>query len=176
VRGITTNDNWPVAYMDNYQYVLVDTDSKKGSKLINDVVNQNVKFPDEFAENLTLGYTLLRFDDPKIVRRGFEHAKKALEIDPTQSAMNSLRYAANLPAVRKEAIEYIEAFVKDLQENKETYSRQGGYLKRISAGIVALEHLYSLNKRRNPKLAKKYRELSNAFVVERKDMYNKSKW
>lgn len=171
-RGLTTTKNWPVAYMDNYQYIFVDADTEKGGALINDVVNQKVKFPDEFTKNLTLGYNLLRLSDPKVQTRGFEHTKKALEIDPCRNAMINLTHAAGIGQLRQAANSYIQKYLKDFQDNKETYTKQGGYLKKLSAAIIALEHI----SKANPASAKEYRRIGQGYMKERSKVYNNAKW
>ncbi len=86
--------------------------------------------------------------------------------------MNNLRYAANIPRLRQAVNSYIQKYLKDFQDNKETYSKQGGYLKRLSAAIIALEHL----RKANPAMAKDYLSSGRGYMRERTSVYNNSKW
>ena len=90
--------------------------------------------------------------------------------------MNNLRHTAGIARLRQAANSYIQKYLKDFRDDKETYAEQGGYLKRLSAAIIAIEHIGSQYRKANPALAKEYRRIGEEYIRERTNVYNNSKW
>ena len=92
--GLQTQTNWRTAYMDNTQFLLIDIDTPQGRKLLDDILNQQAKFPNEFSKELTLAKNMLAFKDEDPVAPRAAACQKAFEIDSSQAPMQLLVHEA----------------------------------------------------------------------------------
>ena len=175
---LPAHPDWQCVYIDSFQQMYVDTSTKKGEKLYSDMMEGKAEFPNEFAMNLTLGKNYLRLLDTEMSRKGFEHAKKAFEIDncfaPMQQLINEV--AMRHVHLKKEANDFIEKYLIDFIANRETLKSGKGYLKKLDAAWGAASHLSNVYAKSNPQLAKKYEQLNKELVVERQTISEKIRW
>jgi hypothetical protein len=167
--------NWRTAYMDNYQFLLIDTDTPQGRQLLDDILNQKAKFPNAFSGELTLGKNLLALRDEGLSKRGLDHVMNAFEIDNSQAPMLLL---VNEAAVRHEhlraaATTYIAAWMDRFIANKEVYATEGGYTKKLVAAMIAANYLAATG---NPEYRKKYGGLDDIYKEEQQLISQKSRW
>jgi hypothetical protein len=176
VKALKKNKNWATVYTDTYQRMFIDTDAPKGKALISDVLNQKVKFPNELSRNLTLGHILIGASDPRLSQAGCEYLKKALKIRPSQIPMMELIYAAGYKHLRNSARAGIKEYFERFAKNKEAWSKQGGYEKKLTSAIMAARYLASKTSRTNPELSKQYNNRAAEYTKERPRISNKSRW
>lgn len=172
--SIMTQSNWRTAFMDNYQFLVFDKDTPKGKKLLADILNKKVKFPNEFSRNLTMAKNLLLFSDPSRSRQGLDYAIKAFEIDNSQGPMQLLIHdvAGRHPHLKARANARIRKYMDDFINDKDTYAKQGGYVTKLIAAIVAADHL----SRQSTQSRKKYRALANEYKNEHILIGKNSRW
>ncbi|MBN1457347.1 MAG: hypothetical protein JW912_05810 [Sedimentisphaerales bacterium] len=175
-RGLSSTNNWRIAYLDNSQYLYIDTDTSKGKELISKVINQQAIYPDEFSEFLSIGYNLLFLADEKASLKGFEYIVKALEIDPSETSMRMLIASLKRKHLRSEAYSQMEKFLTDFTSNKSSYEKKSGYLKRLMAARLAANYLSARYKRANPEKSRSYTALDAEYVKEFREIYEKAKW
>ena len=176
VRGLESTGHWHTVYVDDSQYLYVDTNTDKGRALIDKVIREQAVFPDEFSRYLSTGRTWLYLNDREMSLRGFEYLKKAFEIDPCDSAMRMLISSLSLEHVKPRAYPYIENYLKEFIANKDSYSKEAGYFKQLMAGRMAARYLSSWYKRTDPAKARLYSSLVNDYIAEHKITYEKTKW
>ena len=175
--SITRLSNWRIAFMDNSQFLVFDKDAPKGKKLLADILNKKAKFPNEFSQNLTLAKNLLLFSDPSRSRQGLDYAIKAFEIDNAQGPMQLLIHdvAGRHPHLKAQANAYIRKYMDDFINNKDTYAKQGGYVRKLIAAIVAANHLAG----QSTEYRKKYGGLAGEFgeyTIEHTLIAKRSVW
>ena len=165
--GIMRLTKWRTAFMDNYQFLMFDSKTPQGKKLLNNILNKKVKYPNQFSQNLTLAKNLLILQNPIRARQGLAHAIKAFDIENSQGPMQLLVHdaARRHPHLRAPANAYIKKFLDDFIKNKDTYAKQGGYVKKLVAAMIAANHL-----------AGKYRGLNKEYKDERTLIGKRSRW
>ena len=175
-QALPVHPDWLLAYMDDHQQMYVNKKMPKGKELIENVINDKAKFPNEYSRNLTLSRLKLRMRNPLKINEGFEHAKKAFELNPSQAAMVQLTYeSGRWPRLKKKAEKYVQEYVDDFIENKEAESKKGGYAKKLEAAYVGATYLSRIHKR-DKELSKKYSAYSSKFSKERRDIALAYKW
>lgn len=176
VKGLKKSPNWATAYADTYQRMWVDTDTPKGKTLLTDVLSQKAKFPNEFSRNFTLGDILIGAADIRAAQAGYEHARKAFQIRPSQVSIIKLIYATRRKELKKAATADIKQYLEQFTKNKEDLSKKGDYEKKLLAAIIAGKYLVPQIRRTNPELSKKYAKLTKEYETERARISNQSRW
>ncbi len=115
--------------------------------------------------------------DPNRSRQGLDHAIKAFEIDNSQGPMQLLVHdvARRHRHLRTPATAYIKQFLDDFIKNKDTYAKQGGYVRKLIAAIVAANHLAG----QSTEYRKKYGALagkSGEYAIEHTLIGKRSRW
>jgi hypothetical protein len=175
-RSLSSTKNWRIAYLDNSQYLYIDTNTAKGKELINKVINQQATYPNEFSKFLSIGYNLLFLRDEKASLMGFEYILKAFEIDPSEASMRLLRASVKRGHIRSRALSNREKFLADFTTNKNVYEKESGYLKKLMAARLAAGYLSAKYNRSNPEKSKPYIVFSENCAKEFKKLYEKAKW
>lgn len=176
VKGLRKSPNWATVYADTYQRMFIDSDTPKGKALLSDVLNQKAKFPNEFSRNLTLGGLLIGATDIRAAQAGYEYAKRAFEIRPSQISIMELIYAARRKNLRNLANADIKEYFEQFSKNKDALSKQGGYEKKLLAGIMAGKYLASQTARTNPELSRQYNKIAAKYTKEQPRRSKNSRW
>ena len=160
--------------MDNYQFLMFDSETPQGKQLLGNILDEKAKYPNEFSRNLTLGKNLLLLQNPERAKQGLAHVIQAFEIDNSQGPMQLLVHEAarRHPHLRTPANDYMKKFLDDFIENKDTYAKQGGYVKKLVAAMIAANHLAG----ENAEYRKKYGSLDDIYKRERLLIANRSRW
>ena len=170
---------WRIAFMDNYQFLMFDSQTPQGKQLLDNILNKKAKYPNEFSRNLTFAKNLLLLRNPDVARQGLDHLIKAFEIDNSQGPMQLLIHdvARRHPRLRAPVNACIKKFLDDFMKNKNTYAKQGGYLKKLVAALIAANYLSGRDQ--PPEYRKKYGGLAGEFgeyTIERDIIGKKSRW
>ncbi len=176
VKGLESTGHWRIVYVDDSQYLYVDTNTDKGRALITKVVREQAVFPDEFSRYLSTGRAWLFLNDRERSLRGFEYLKKAFEIDPCESAMRMLVSSLGLEHIRPRVYPYIENYLEEFIANKDSYSKEAGYFKQLMAARMAARYLSLRYKRTDPAKSKLYARIDTDYLAEHKVKYEKTKW
>jgi len=176
MMGLQRRTNWRTAFMDNYQFLMFDTDTDRGKALLADILDGKARFPNEFSRNLTLAKNLLLFQDPNRARQGLAHAIKAFDLHNSQGPMQLIVHEAarRHPHLREAANARIKKFLDDFIENKDEYAREGGYVQRLVAAMIAANHLAA--DRRHPEYRTRYGGLEDEYRKERQLISIRSRW
>jgi len=172
--GIMRLPKWRTAFMDNYQFLMFDSETPQGKLLLDNILNNKAKYPNEFSRNLTLAKNLLILQDPNRQKQGLAHLIKAFEIENSQGPMQLLVHEAarRHPHLRAPANAYMKKFLDDFMENKDTYAKQGGYIKKLVAAMIAANHLAG----QSAEYRKKYGGLTEEYKNERELIGKRSRW
>ena len=172
--GIMRLSKWRTAFMDNNQFLMFDSQTPQGKQLLDNILNNKAKYPNEFSRNLTMAKNLLILQDPNRQKQGLDHIIKAFEIENSQGPMQLLVYdaARSHPRLRTPANAYMKKFLDDFIINKDTYAKQGGYVKKLVAAMIAANHLAG----ENAEYRKKYGGLTEEYKNERALIGNRSRW
>ena len=175
--ALQRNRNWRLAYLDDYQQMYVDYSDPRGEKLIRQVYSGEAKFPNEYIEKLTQGQLCMILQNEQEQIRGLELAEAALDTNPSQMTMSALTHTATKrPVLRGNANEFIESFVTDFINKKAEYEKQGGYVKRLTAGLLGSRYLSDLYKGKDKEKKRQYSQFSEQCLDERKELSLKAKW
>lgn len=172
--GVQRTFNWRMAYLDNYQFLMIDIETEQGKKLLDDIINEKAKYPNEFTKHLSLAKNLLLYKDPGRARQGLDHAIKAFEIENSQGPMQLLvnDAARRHVELRDQANSYIKQSLDKFIANKDEYSKQGGYTKKQIAAMIAARYLSTLSS----EYRKKYGNLESQYIAEQKALGRRGRW
>ncbi|MBE0534255.1 MAG: hypothetical protein IH624_01200 [Phycisphaerae bacterium] len=175
MMGMQTQTNWRTAYMDNYQFLLINKETPQGQQLLDDILNQKARFPNDFSKELTLAKNLLAFRDEALSRRGLEHAIRSFEVDNSQAPMQLLVHDAAMrhAHLRAAATAFIVSYLDRFISNKHVYATQGGYTKKLVAAMIAANYLAGTP---NPEYKEKYGGLDELYKEEQQRIGQKARW
>jgi hypothetical protein len=173
---IPSHPDWRLAYTDDNQQMYIDVSTEKGKKLITDILAEKAKFPSEYAKNLTLAQIRLATGNPATAMKGYENARKAMDLQKSRYSAAQMTMAARYPQLRKKAREYMEKDLNDFIDNKDEYADESGYGKRLLAAVVLAQNLSAVKKTTDPALAKKYQKLVSDYSKERNILSAEGKW
>jgi len=177
IRGLNTNPNWRVVYIDEEQRIYVDVKSQQGKEVYMGMFNKDqTKFPDELTRMLTVGYNLVRMQSEEQVKKGCELIAQAFMQNPGQITALELIHAANFyPKFRESMVSAFNTYFNDFVERKQTYMQQDGYREKMLAAMLAGDFLASTN-RNNPTLVDKYRTYIKEFSQKQQQINIDSRW
>jgi len=177
VQGLQTMANWRTTFVNDRQQMFVDTETDMGRNLISGLGDPTkVKFPDEFSQHLTIGYNMVISKDSATATQGYAFVKKAFDLFPCRSSAMIMAYAGRRKATAQIVAQDFIKYLNDFTENRAIYAKQGGYEHRLTAALMATNHLMGLSKNLKPEVIKKYRLLFKQFGKERFDISMKSRW
>jgi hypothetical protein len=91
---------------------------------------------------MAIGHNLLMLADSAQKKKGLEYLVKALKDNPTPAPMVEMLFIGLQSAELQPRIDEVcQAYVKDFEDNKATYTRQDGYNLRLQAARLALTRL-----------------------------------
>ncbi len=175
IKGLNTNPNWRVVYIDEEQRIYVDVKSQQGRDLYAGLYNQ-AKFPDEFTKLLTIGYNLARTQNEESAKKGCEDMARAFMLHPSQITALELMHASNYyPKFRDVTKSVFSRYFDDFVAKKETCTEKDGYRGKIIAAMLAGNYLASTS-RDNASLVKKYRAYVKEFTEQQQQINGYSRW
>ena len=174
--GIMRLSKWRTAFMDNYQFLMFDSQTPQGKQLLDNILNNRAKYPNDFSKNLTMAKNYLLLKDPNLAKRGLAHVIKAFEIENSQGPMQLLVHEAarRHPHLKVPANTYIKKFLDEFIKNKDTYATKGGYIKKLVAAMIAANYLSERGQ--PPEYRKKYGGLEGEYRREREVIRKKARW
>jgi hypothetical protein len=176
VKGLDTNLNWRVVFIDGEQRIYVDTKSQQGRDLYMGMFTGQTKFPDRPSMLLTIGYNLVRLQDEEKVSKGCEFIAQAFIQQPSQIvAIELIRAASYYPKFRDRVTDVFSQYIDDFVGKKQTYIRQHGYREKSIAAMLAGDYLANINSG-NPELAGKYRAYLKEFTEEQQWINKTTRW
>jgi hypothetical protein len=171
--AMQTTTNWRTAFMDNYQFLMVDKDTPQGETLINNILSEKAVYPDEHTKDLALAKNLVMFQDPNLALRGLAYAKKAFEISHSQAPMQVLVHdAGRRPQLRAEVASYVKEYLDEFIANKDKYATEPGYVKKLVAAMIAADFLY----RQGTPDTRQYQGLTDEYMGERNEIGERGRW
>jgi hypothetical protein len=176
IRGLNTNSNWRVVYIDEEQRIYVDVKSQQGREVYTGMFTGQAKFPDDFTKLLTVGYNLVRLQNEEQVKKGCELMAQAFMQHPSQITALELIHAANYyPKFRDSMVSAFSRYFDDFVEKKQIYMGQDGYREKIIAAMLTGDFLANAN-RNNPSLVDKYRAHLKEFAEKQQRINEDSRW
>jgi hypothetical protein len=173
VQGLQKTQNWITAYMDDDQHLFVDTNTPQGKQLRQKILDETALFPNDYAKYVTTAQNLLKSQDPKDLRKAYDYAVKAFNMNPSQTSMLVL---ANVAPINAAAYDVIKQFLDDFSRNIDQYSKKGGYAIKLTAAVRVANILTRRYKKADPKLAEYYSQFYNKYKNEPRALSFKSKW
>ncbi len=159
IKAIQTQPNWALAYLDDFQYLYIRTDTEAGKNLLRQVLSDEAKFPTEFSRNLTLATLYFQTGKEEYAARGFEHARQAFALEANQaSALRMVYEARRYASVRQKAEEILRDYLDDFLDQMPIYANQGGYTNRLVAARIAANGLITGFQNSDPSRSARYRK------------------
>jgi len=183
VRGTEHNPDWKLIFINNKQKLFVDGKTKEGEKLYKGIFDKTTIYQDEFSRLLTLSHHLLNAKDPNALKIGLACAMEALRLVPSRMPMIRILNAARR-GMKKPVDEFCKGFFMDFAENKNTYEKQNGYIRRLMAAMLAGDYLYrnhlavfkNTGSEEDKRLATFYLSKLNGFNEEAKIVTSRQRW
>jgi hypothetical protein len=176
LRGLDTDPNWRVVYIDEEQRLYVDIRTQQGNDVFTGMFTGQTKFPDEATKQITLGYTLVRTQKEDSVSGGCDLLAQAFMNRPSQVSVIELIHAANFyPKFRGALSAVLARYFDDFISNKQAYMKQDGYRDRAIAAMLAGNYLAGVNGN-NPDMAAKYKAYMQEFSKEQQKLNRDSRW
>jgi len=176
IRGLNTNSNWRVVYIDEEQRIYVDVKSQQGREVYTGMFTGQAKFPDDFTKLLTVGYNLVRLQNEEQVKKGCELMAQAFMQHPSQiTALELIHAASYYPKFRDSMVSAFSRYFDDFVEKKQIYMGQDGYREKIIAAMLTGDFLANAN-RNNPSLVDKYRAHLKEFAEKQQRINENSRW
>jgi hypothetical protein len=142
MRGIDSNPNWEMVFLDDTQRLYVDITTPKGKEVVNGILHGKIVYPGEFFKQLILAEKMLIYGKGENEKRlGLNSAIKAFEIKPSIVAMDLIIDAARTPSLSDEVKAFCEKCVEDFINNKNVYLAKDGYRGRIVSAILGCYYL-----------------------------------
>lgn len=176
--AMSTHPDWILAYMDDHQRMYVNQKTKKGRDLLQKILKNEAKFPNNYSKYLTLAKLKLGMKGVRENLQGFELAKKAFNINQTQTSMMLVSFESSAKGNRglsAMSAKFVEDFVKDFANNKDAKSKEGGYGKKLEAAIIGSRYLSQVYKTNSEK-KNYYSKLDSDFATERGELAVAYKW
>ena len=165
VKGIEQNPNWHLVFFNNKQRLFVDGTTAQGQKLLKDIFNNKIIYPDDFSRNLIIAHNMLLFGkNNAIKKRGLDFAVEAFKLKPSPLPMQKILSAARFAELRPRVNNFCANYLDDFAKNEKRYLKQDGYRHRIVAALFASSYLKQIAERqKNAKLAKLYNDKNKGY-------------
>lgn len=137
LSSLEIHPDWAIVFYNDKQKIIVDIKTHQGAALYSGMGNGTTKYPNEFSRRLTLAHNLLsrRPAQQAVQQVGLENAVVAMQLNPSQEAM--IEVLAARETLGEEVFAFCKHYVNDFIENKDTYAKEDGYLKRIASAAQA---------------------------------------
>jgi len=178
LRGLEYSQDWRIVFKNNKQKLFVNSKTGQGRALYEGMFTGATKYPDEFSENLSIGYNLLLFRDLERKQQGLGRVMKAFELNPSPAPMLDLlliasQYKDLRPLIDEFCVEYATSFEK----NRDQYVGHDGYNLRLEAARLALLRLEQLAKAKgNQEAAQTCADQMVRYIDERNWISNRKRW
>jgi hypothetical protein len=178
VRGLNSSPNWRLAFFNNKQKLFVRIDDPQGKALFDGIFTGTTVYPDEYSKDLILAHHLLLQGRSEAERRrGFDHAVKAFEFNPSQAPIHKIIYSARFPELRTEATRFCQDYVKEFGEKSVDWAKQDGYHHRVVAALNATSYLRQLAQRqKNTELVRSYNAKVDEYNIKRNELLKTKRW
>jgi hypothetical protein len=172
--GLEQHPDWRVVFLTNKEKMLVNIKTKAGEELFMGMLDGTTKYPNEFSQSISSAHTLLFVNDENARKRGFELARKAFEVKPSQMALIELLGAARYPEFKTQIVSLLKAYVDKFEQQGKTYGQKNGYNSNIIAAIIAANYLERTSN--DPRLIESYRSKSEQYRKMQSEAMENSRW
>jgi hypothetical protein len=167
--------DWRTVFISDKQQLMVNYETPQGRDLLNGLLTNQTKYPNEAHRFLALAYNLLRSKDKKIVMQGFPFAVRSLELEPSQIAVIEIIRAVQVePQLAGLADQALTMYLKNFENNRDRYRKEDGYAKRLIPALVAARWLEKNTK--NPNLAQFCTGRKKEYKIEQEFLFANTKW
>jgi len=177
VIAIERNPNWRLVFFNNKQKLFVDVTTPQGMQLFKGIFTGKTLYPDEFSRTLMLAHNMLFFVNGNAAKqKGLDLAIRALQLNPSQTTMREVVFAARFPELRARVEKVCKDYFEDFVKNKSRYMKEDGYHDRLVAAFMAADRLASIEREKDPELAKFCAAKSSEYKKEREAMLAAKMW
>jgi len=178
VKGLEVNQNWALVFLNDKQKLFVDITTPQGKEVFEGVFNGKTLYPDDFSKNLIVAHSMLLFGKEQSVKKqGLDSAIKAFELNPSQTPMREIIFAARFPELRPLVVRFCKNYLDDFTRNENFYAKQHGYLHRVWSALVAIDYLRKVAQARaNRDLVRFCDAQKKKYLSEQKPLRERMKW
>ena len=178
VKGLEYNPDWRLIFFNNKQKLFADTTTPQGKKLLEDMLNNKIIYPDDFSRNLIIAHNMLLFGrDSAVKKQGLDFAIEAFKLNPSPLPMQQILLASRYPELRGYINKFCENYLDDFAKNENRYFKQDGYRNRTVAALFASDYLRkSAEGQKNDKLAKLYSDKKKKYNDALKQIARGKRW
>jgi hypothetical protein len=174
MEGLEQHPDWRVVFLTNKEKILVDIKTKAGEALFMGMLDGTTKYPNEFSRSLSAAHTLLFVKDENARKKGFDLAKRAFEVKPSQMALIELLGAARYPDFKVKILSLLKEYVDTFEQEGKRYAQKNGYNSTIIAAIIAANYLERTSN--DPRLIESYRGKSEQYRKIQSEAMENSRW
>lgn len=178
VKGVEANLNWALVFLNDKQRLFVDITTPQGKEVFEGVFNGKTLYPDDFSKNLIIAHNMLLFGkEQSMKKQGLDSAIKAFELNPSQTPMQKIIFAARFPELRPLVIRFCKNYLDDFMRNKNLYAKQDGYLHRVWSALVAIDYLRKVAQaQKNPNFVRFCDAKRKQYLNEQKPLRERMRW
>ena len=175
VLALDQNPNWPLAFYNDKMKLFVDIRQGRAQQLLDGVINGKTCFPDDFTKNLMASRLLYMSDNSTDHRRGFDAAKRAFEIQPSQASMQQIFVAVRFPETHSEVIQFCKDYYQHFVTNKKQLAKQNGYHHNLVAALMAADYLAKISPT-DSKAKEEYSTARDQFENDSQQIVRDKRW
>jgi len=172
IRGLENDPNWPLVFFNNKQKIFVNAGTARGKELFEGIFTGETIYPDKFHQDLIRAHSwFLYYRDQEKRKEGLKYAIDAFNAKPSQAPMlEIILLAARFAELRTDIDSFCADYIQRFEENKESWSKQDGYRRRLESARLAYFHL-----ERNARLQGDTK-IANSYAAQYSDCEDQLIW
>ena len=176
--SLQSDTDWRLVFFNDKQKIFVDITTTQGKKLFDGIFNGKTVYLDDYHLSLIKAHNRLFYDKSESAKKeGFDFAIKAFELEPSQSPMTMILYAARFDALCPQVDEFCVNCLDDFKKHKKSYAMQDGYRNRISVAWMANGYLGSLAAgQKNTDMVSFFTARRREYSEELKQLFKTKTW
>jgi len=173
VKGLDYNPDWHLVFVNNRQRLYINKTA--GLKFFK---GKNTIYPNHFTRDLILAHNMFVYGKTKEEKQqGLRYAIKAFNENPSQVAMREILIATKFAELAPQILEFVTDYYEDFAKNKDTWIKQDGYDRKITAALIAGNYLQNVaKKRKNTDLVNFYAKKNHEYELERLKVLISKRW
>ncbi|HUW19741.1 MAG TPA: hypothetical protein VMW16_10615, partial [Sedimentisphaerales bacterium] len=179
VRGLENNPDWRLVFLNDKQRLFVDITTPRGRDLFEGIATGKTIYPDEFSRDLILAHNLLLYGREKTqLQQGLDFAVKAFQLNPSQTPVQEIMYAAQFfPELRAAIRNFCEDYLEGFAKNKEEWAKKDGYHNKIVAALHAANYLRQMARSQNDtQRSQSYNAIIRQYNEEQINVVKTKRW
>jgi hypothetical protein len=179
IRGLESNPNWRLVFLNNRQKLYVDVRTPRGRELSDGILNGETIYPDDYHRDLIRAHAQLLYREGLAEKKkGLDLAIKAFNLNPSPTPMlEIIVIAARVPQLRSDITRFCKAYFDEFIKSEDSWAKQDGSRLKTEAVRLACIHLKNFAKaRKDTKLENFYAAKESEYSGRLRDIAQLKRW